>query len=62
MLHSIDRKKIKNGIKIYFPNANEAKKAFHNHKTFKREFFGIDKKQKEHIKTRLRKFIVKTTR
>ncbi len=62
MLQSIDRKIIKNGVRLYFPNATEAKKAYHNHKTYKRNFFGIDKKQKEHIKTRLGKFIVKTTR
>ena len=62
MLNSISRKKIKNGVKLYFPNATEARKAYHNHKTYGRKFFGIDKKQKEHIKTRLGKFIVKTTR
>ena len=60
MLHSIDRKKIKNGVKLFFPNTNESKKAFHNHKTLKRPFFGIDKKQLEQIKKRLGDAIVKT--
>jgi len=59
MLHSIHRKKIKNGVKLFFPNTNESKKAFHNHKTLKRPFFGIDKSQIENIKTRLGKAIVK---
>jgi hypothetical protein len=60
MLHAINRKKIKNGVKLFFPNTNEAKKAFHNHKTLKRPFFGLDKKQLEQIKIRLGKAIVKT--
>ena len=59
MLDSIDRKKITNGVRLYFPNSVEARKAYHNHKTFKRPFFGVDKKQKEQIAKRLGKFIVK---
>ena len=59
MLGDIDRKKIANGVRLYFPTSIEARKAFHNHKTFKRPFFGVDKKQKEHIVKRLGKFIVK---
>ena len=59
MLQSIDRKKITNGVRLYFPNFTEARKAFHNHKTFKRPFFGVDKKQREQIAKRIGKFIVK---
>lgn len=59
MLQSIDRKKIANGVRLYFPNFTEARKAYQNHKTFKRPFFGIDKKQKEQIVKRIGKFIVK---
>lgn len=59
MLQSIDRKKITNGVRLYFPNFTEARKAYHNHKTFKRPFFGVDKKQREQIAKRLGKFIVK---
>lgn len=62
MLQSIDRKKIKNGVRLYFGNTNENRKAHGNQVKYGRKFFGIDKKQKEHIKTRLGKFIVKTTR
>jgi len=62
MLHSIDRKKIKNGIKLYFPNTNEARKAHGNQIKYGRKFFGIDKGQMKLIKHRLGKYIVKTTR
>jgi ABC-type phosphate transport system ATPase subunit len=60
MLHSIDRKKIKNGIKLFFSNTNENAKAHGNQVKYGRKFFGIDKKQKELIKRRLGKYIVKT--
>jgi len=60
MLHAIDRKKIKDGVKLYFPNSNEARKAYGNQVTYKRKFFGLDEKQKELIKRKLGKFIVKT--
>ena len=53
MLHSIDRKKIKGGIKLYFSNTDEAKKAHGNQVKYGRKFFGIDKKQKELIKRKL---------
>ena len=62
MLHSISRKKIKNGIKLYFPNTNEARKAHGNQIKYGRKFFGIDKGQMKLIKRRLGKYIVKTTR
>jgi ABC-type phosphate transport system ATPase subunit len=62
MLQSIDRKKIKNGVKLYFPNTNEAKKAHGNQVKYGRKFFGVDKDQKKIIKQRLGKYIVKTTR
>jgi ABC-type phosphate transport system ATPase subunit len=60
MLHSIDRKKIKGGIKLYFSNTNENKKAYGNQVKYGRKFFGLDKTQKELIKRKLGKFIVKT--
>ncbi len=62
MLQSIDRKKIKNGVKLYFPNTNENKKAYGNQVKYKRNFFGLDKQQKELIKQRIGKHVVKTTR
>lgn len=62
MLGAIDSKKITGGIRLYFNKTNENKKAHGNQIKYGRKFFGIDKKQKEHIKTRLGKFIVKTTR
>ena len=60
MLHSIDRKKIKNGVKLFFSNTNENAKAHGNQVKYGRKFFGIDKKQKELIKRKLGKYIVKT--
>jgi len=60
MLHSIDRKKIKGGIKLYFPNTNEARKAHGNQIKYGRKFFGIDKGQMKLIKRKLGKYIVKT--
>jgi len=58
MLQSIDRKKINGGVRLYFPNFNEAKKAYNNHITFERPFFGIDKKQEKHIAERIAKYVV----
>ena len=60
MLHAIDRKKIKGGIKLYFSNTNEAKKAHGNQVKYGRKFFGLDKKQMKLIKRKLGKYIVKT--
>ena len=60
MLHAINRKKIKGGVKLYFPNTNENKKAHGNQVKYGRKFFGLDKTQKELIKRKLGKFIVKT--
>ena len=62
MLHSITRKKIKNGIRLFFGSANENAKAHGNQVKYGRKFFGLDKEQKKLIKRRLGKFIVKTTR
>ena len=62
MLHSIDSKKIKNGAKLFFVGGKEQAKAFHNHVTYGRKFFGLDKDQIKHIKKRLGEFLVKTTR
>lgn len=62
MLHSIDRKKIKNGVRLFFGNTKENAKAFGNQVTFGRKFFGLDKDQIKHIKKELSKIIVKTTR
>ena len=60
MLHSIDRKKIAGGVRLYFPNANENSKAHDNQVKYGRKFFGLDKKQKELIKRKLGKYVVKT--
>ena len=60
MLHGIDRKKITSGVKLYFSNANEARKAYGNQIKYGRKFFGLDKGQKELIKRKLGKYIVKT--
>jgi len=62
MLQSITRKKIKDGVRLYFGSSNENSKAYGNQVTYKRKFFGIDKKQMKHIKERLGNFIVKTTK
>lgn len=62
MLHAIDRKKIAGGVRLHFPNSNESTKAFGNQVTYKRKFFGLDKAQKEMLKQKLGKYIVKTTR
>jgi len=62
MLHAIDRKKITSGVKLYFPDTNEARKAYGNQVTYGRKFFGLDKKQRELIKSKLGRFIVKTTK
>ena len=62
MLHGIERKKIKDGVKLYFPNRTEARKAYGNQVKYGRKFFGLDKDQKKLIKRRLGKYIVKTTR
>ena len=60
MLHSIDRKKIKDGVRLYFPNTNENSKAHGNQIKYGRKFFGLDKGQKELIKRKLGKYVVKT--
>ena len=62
MLHSIDRKKIKNGVKLFFGNTKENAKAYGNQVSYGRKFFGLDKDQIKHIKKRLGEFLVKTTR
>jgi len=61
MLHSIDRRTIKNGIKLFFGSTNENAKAHGNQVKYGRKFFGLDKEQKKLIKRRLGKYIVKTT-
>jgi len=61
MLHSIDRRTVKNGIKLFFGSTNENAKAHGNQVKYGRKFFGLDKEQKKLIKRRLGKFIVKTT-
>lgn len=60
MLQSIDRKKIKDGVRLYFPNTNENSKAHGNQIKYGRKFFGLDKDQKKLIKQRLGKYVVKT--
>ena len=60
MLHAINRKKIKDGVRLYFPNTNESRKAHGNQIKYGRKFFGIDKEQKKLMKRRLGKYIVKT--
>ena len=62
MLHSINRKKIENGVRLFFGNNLENRKAFQNHEVYGRKFFGLDKDQIKHIKKELSKIIVKTTR
>ena len=59
MLGDIDRKKIADGVRLYFPNSVEARKAYNNQVTYKRKFFGLDKKQITYMAKRLGKFIVK---
>jgi hypothetical protein len=61
MLGSMDAKKIKGGIQIYFASDAANDKAYYQHKKQGRKFFGLDKEQKEYIKRELGKFIVKTT-
>lgn len=75
MLHSMDRKKIKNGVKIFFQptkgisqrqSKNKAKKsvknthlAYYQDRVLGRHFFGLDKTQKLLIKQRIGRFVVK---
>jgi hypothetical protein len=60
MLGSMDAKKIKGGIKIYFGSADAKKKAYFQHKKQGRKFFGLDNKQMKYVVTQLGNFIVKT--
>ncbi len=60
MLHSIDRKKVKNGVKLFFGNTKENAKAYGNQVKYGRKFFGIDNKQHKHMVERLGKYIVRS--
>jgi len=62
MLGSMDAKKTTKGIKLYFGSGDAQKKAYYQHVKQKREFFNLDLKQLEFVKSKLGKFIVKTTR
>ena len=75
MLHSMDRKKIRGGVKIFFQptkgiskrqskkKSKEAVKntdlAYYQDRVLGRHFFGLDKTQKLQIKQRIGKFLVK---
>lgn len=59
MLHAIDTKKIRRGIRFYFPNATENKKAHDNQVKYKRKFLGLDKKQIKALKIDLLKYFVR---
>lgn len=62
MLHAMNSKKIKGGIRLYFLGTAEAAKAHGNQIKYKRKFFGLDKSQMKTIKGTIGKFIVKTKR
>jgi len=61
MLGSIARKKIKNGMRMFFNNTTEERKANRHQKGLKgmpkRKFFGIDKKQQNEFFDKFRKKI-----
>ncbi len=61
MLGSMDAKKTKKGLKLYFGSTDANDKAYYQQKQ-KRNFFKLDKKQMKFIKRELGRFIVKTTR
>lgn len=58
MLNSILFKRIRNGIKLYFP-ASENAKAYANQISYRRKFFGLDRKQIKGLKKLIIKAIVK---
>jgi hypothetical protein len=62
MLGSMNAKKTKNGLKLYFGSTDANDKAYYQNIEQKRKFFKLDKKQMKFIKRELGKFIVKTTR
>jgi hypothetical protein len=56
MLNSILFKRIRNGVRFYFPNRENAK-AYSNQQ--KRKFFGVDRVQIKDVKKRMLKSITK---
>ena len=60
MLGSMDGKKIRGGIRLYFGSDNATKKAYYQQIKQKRRFFGLDNKQLKFVKRKLGKFIVNT--
>ena len=60
MLGSMDAKKTKTGLKLYFGSDDAKNRAYYQHVKQKRKFFNLDEKQMEFIKRKLGKFIVKT--
>ena len=60
MLGSMDSKKTKTGLKLYFGSGDAIDKAYHQHIKQGRKFFNLDLKQIEFVKSKLGKFIVKT--
>lgn len=55
MLNNINYKDIENGIRFFFNSASENSKAYYNQVSNKREFFNIDKNQKQWIVKKLKK-------
>lgn len=59
MLHAITPKKLKMGIRLYFPNTAENTKAHANQVKYGRKFLGLDKKQIKILKKYLLNYFTK---